>query len=356
MGKQLQWVNILKGIGIISVVIGHSCSESISLFVYSYHLALFFFVSGFLYDEQKYGNNPYLNLGNRFKSSYWKYVIYSTLLYCSSVFWIRYNVMDEGSVHVTFATIKNTLLNSMVLNNTYPLFGPAWFVLALICGSGVMGFIITFANRVSGKNHNPWIKHSVIILLTVLCTYLGWDRFKTGYQLYARMDVGLYVMPIFMGGYYCRMFSEKIHKYVCLPGAVVSLGVLLFCIYYLKWSMVNLCGMKVFLFEFLVQSFFGIYLMVYISQKLEKAKYINKAVSLCGKYSFEIMCFHFSVFKLMDIAYCKLIHDPEGYNLVKIPYSYNAGFIYVIFGCAVPVIICLLCSKAKKYIISKVNK
>ena len=56
--------NIVKAIGIISIVIGHSC-EHLVKFVYFYHLAIFFFIGGALYDESKYGNNPYLNISSK---------------------------------------------------------------------------------------------------------------------------------------------------------------------------------------------------------------------------------------------------------------------------------------------------
>ena len=47
--------DIVKGIGIIAIVLGHSCYFAVG-FVYLFHLALFFFVSGYLYSEKKYGD------------------------------------------------------------------------------------------------------------------------------------------------------------------------------------------------------------------------------------------------------------------------------------------------------------
>ena len=58
-----QYWNITKGIGICLVVLGHVCSD-ISNYIYLFHLPLFFFVSGFLYNEKKYGDDPFLNLSN----------------------------------------------------------------------------------------------------------------------------------------------------------------------------------------------------------------------------------------------------------------------------------------------------
>lgn len=57
--------DIVKGIGIIAIVLGHSCYFAVG-FVYLFHLALFFFVSGYLYSEKKYGDAPFAFFGNRF--------------------------------------------------------------------------------------------------------------------------------------------------------------------------------------------------------------------------------------------------------------------------------------------------
>ena len=58
MKKRFDLVDSLKGIGMISIIIGHSVSIlpitclKIGCFVYLYHIMLFFFSTGFLYDER----------------------------------------------------------------------------------------------------------------------------------------------------------------------------------------------------------------------------------------------------------------------------------------------------------------
>ena len=58
-GKRNSTMDIVKAIGIISIVMGHCCysimipalNVSVGEFVYSYHLMVFFFVAGFFYKE-----------------------------------------------------------------------------------------------------------------------------------------------------------------------------------------------------------------------------------------------------------------------------------------------------------------
>ena len=66
MPRNNYW-DCVKGIAILSVILGHGFQITHD-FVYTYHLALFFFVSGFFYNEEKYGDSPELLLANRFKA------------------------------------------------------------------------------------------------------------------------------------------------------------------------------------------------------------------------------------------------------------------------------------------------
>lgn len=48
--ERLSWLDVLKGIGIILVVMGHIYSNSIIFnWLYSFHMPLFFFAAGCVY-------------------------------------------------------------------------------------------------------------------------------------------------------------------------------------------------------------------------------------------------------------------------------------------------------------------
>ena len=58
MENRIKWLDIAKGIGIISVFLGHSIfsDEMWRIWIYSFHMPLFFFLSGITYNETKYDN------------------------------------------------------------------------------------------------------------------------------------------------------------------------------------------------------------------------------------------------------------------------------------------------------------
>lgn len=50
---RLSWIDILKGIGIILVVIGHIYANDTTFnWIYSFHMPLFFFAAGWLYKKR----------------------------------------------------------------------------------------------------------------------------------------------------------------------------------------------------------------------------------------------------------------------------------------------------------------
>ena len=51
--ERLSWLDVLKGIGIILVVMGHIYSNSIIFnWLYSFHMPLFFFAAGCVYKNR----------------------------------------------------------------------------------------------------------------------------------------------------------------------------------------------------------------------------------------------------------------------------------------------------------------
>ena len=49
--KRIEWVDIAKGIGIFLMVMGHTGIPRIgNQWIYSFHMPLFFFISGFLFN------------------------------------------------------------------------------------------------------------------------------------------------------------------------------------------------------------------------------------------------------------------------------------------------------------------
>ena len=73
--------SILKGIGIILMVVGHThCPQIIHDFIYLFHMSLFYFASGFFFKE-KYLYQKKNFLFKRIKKLYGSWLIYGIIFF-----------------------------------------------------------------------------------------------------------------------------------------------------------------------------------------------------------------------------------------------------------------------------------
>ena len=88
--KRLDWVDVAKGITILLMVAGHtSIPETISKYIWSFHMPFFFFVSGVFYSEKKYKKFNSL-LKRRIFTLLVPYVFFSVVVmlgYYGTVYW-----------------------------------------------------------------------------------------------------------------------------------------------------------------------------------------------------------------------------------------------------------------------------
>ena len=77
---RLNWVDSLKGLGIFLVIMGHlKPPQIVWLWIFSFHIPLFFFISGYVFNSKKYLDNPKIFITSRFKQLIIPYFYYSIL-------------------------------------------------------------------------------------------------------------------------------------------------------------------------------------------------------------------------------------------------------------------------------------
>ena len=59
--KEIEWINILRGFAIVLIVLGHAIGYSkklnvLTIYLSSFYVPLFFFISGYLHNEDKQEN------------------------------------------------------------------------------------------------------------------------------------------------------------------------------------------------------------------------------------------------------------------------------------------------------------
>ena len=147
--NRLYW-NIIKGIGILCIVIGHSW-KLLSGFVYLFHLAIFFFVGGYLYNDEKYSEDPYLYFANKLKNNWKKYVLFEIILILLHNLFIKMGILLNSDYYDFDQTVISAI-STLLFFGSETLGGALWFVPVYVIASAIFGSIISFAKSVS-KNY-----------------------------------------------------------------------------------------------------------------------------------------------------------------------------------------------------------
>lgn len=159
-------VDILKGIGIISVVIGHSgllfpgayWLQS-TKFVYLYHLMIFFFSAGIVFFPSKY-ENAYVYIGKQMKASFPLYALYNF------VFLVLHNfLVYMGIYNADFLSFNNIIIYLcliLTMHYTEGIVGALWFVPMFLISKSIFAIGYKF----SEKRKKSFLWHTIIILLT----------------------------------------------------------------------------------------------------------------------------------------------------------------------------------------------
>jgi polysaccharide biosynthesis protein PslL len=150
MSKRIEYLDIAKGIGILLVVLGHNDFEVISLFVqrliYSFHMPLFFFLSGYFLNTSV----PFLDFfKKRFNSLLKPFFFTIFLIYFTSVSFEK----------MGFNTAITRTVKSLYGSGYYLDWVQLWFLPHLFAVSLYAFLFITLV----GKLRNRWLTWGILL-------------------------------------------------------------------------------------------------------------------------------------------------------------------------------------------------
>lgn len=299
--------NIMKGLGIFSVVVGHSWMWAQN-FVYLYHVPLFFFISGYFYNEQKYGDRPWLNLHNRLHL--WiKYIIVCIPFILLHNYFIRWHLVPLDTPYDSGTDMVIQMAYTVIGWNREFLAGVLWFVPTLVMASVFSGFTVT-ASRMAyvhtGKTVLKFILQAVIIISAGTAGYL---MIQSGWQLPDKMQITLTVLPYMWLGYLLRNYMKEIEKWIRTE---VALAFLLVLLWYGRNHLISLVDGYITPFMY-VMSVMGFYVCMWLSGILRQyrpLRWIAAVFSDFGQASFWIMLVHFPIIRVIDLMYAVFVlHD-----------------------------------------------
>lgn len=190
--KRIDWVDVAKGIAMILVILVHveehfmpGVLVSTKIPIYTFHMPLFFFMSGYLFSAKKsFGEF----LKKKCRRILVPYVCLGVLLALFDAFWQGRNPFGRSWFRPEI--FKWNLWGLLYQNRLWTL----WFIACLFWLNIIFYIIVRFVK-------NEKIRAAIVVLMAAA----GIIYYKMGGgSLYWNVDACLTAMPFFYAGYLCR--------------------------------------------------------------------------------------------------------------------------------------------------------
>lgn len=278
----INWINILKGIGIISIVYGHSYAP---IFIYQsfyyFHIPLFYFISGYLFNKVQPNSIVFFKSKTKtYMGTYYIYSAISTLLIF--IFFIKkdinYYQYLQGMIFGQIDYLANS--NLWFLPSLY---------LTVLLAYGILVLLL--------KNNLTIIKTiSILIILLILIHYA--NDFKNSIFSITTVPCGLF---FFIIGYKYKEF-DSINISVQKLSILIILVILIYSISYFKLEQVIDIGhnrIRGNIYLMILNALLAILILIQISKKIKR----NKFLEYLGKISLYIFILHQLFVPIINILY-----------------------------------------------------
>jgi len=307
--RRIEWCDIFKGIVIVLVVVGHATSR-FNQYIYQFHMAAFFFISGYTGRRRDNGESFW----NEVCKKCYKYVVPYFTFNLAGIwfFW----VLHKAGVLSMVSTIQypdsfQSALLQMFQGMVYcDWLGAMWFLPVLFLASMGFGLLLRMCR-----------KDSVLILVGLVIFFwaLGVADSGRGYWFF---DLAGIAQLYLMWGYLARRRTGREGSVWLLAAETVLTAAFWYGIvrmgfhYVVDWPSRNFNGAVD-----LVLPLPGIWLTICVSRLLEKSRLLKRLLTYLGRNSMGIMCFHFIGFKAAYLVLVLLGRMEPGEMYRLIPWS-----------------------------------
>lgn len=365
--KRIEEIDILKALGIICMVAGHS-GVPIVHFIYLFHIAIFFMASGYFFKDQTTDTISSLvkSCKNKLLKLWLPFAIWNCVFVLLHNFFIKINIYSNNSSLFRYVLKGQNILiepyslkaiivhiiKGLFFSSEEQLLGACWFLIILF-GISIAYLLVDYlAKRISSK-------HVILIqtVISILFLFVGYYFSLHNISLHGIALVFSYYCLYFCGHiiriYDKTQLKSKFEKYkvkyhVC--SFLIAFGILL-VLNRLGSIALNENKYENPLF-LLVASISGWVFLYRISSVIKRIDLLKNSLLIIGRSTYNIMVLHFLAFKIVACIIVNYYKLPK-LCIAAFPnlYGNKAGWwlLYTIVGIIIPVIFSLCLNKVKEH-------
>ncbi|HEX9059905.1 MAG TPA: acyltransferase family protein [Clostridia bacterium] len=311
MKQRIEWIDTARGIGMLLVMFAHApISNTLSKFIYAFHMPLFFFISGYLFNSNKYTNGANF-IKSKFKTLIMPFFVFS---FVNSLFWL---VLRRFSNHSGISVYKPFLGMFVAIRGTDWTVCQAtlWFVAALFMAELIFYFTLHVTKST---------RYLIIILICYSIIGCAYSRF-VHVSLPWSIDVSFVGILFFGIGYLIRQNNifetYKIVKVSLLP------------VYVLLWIVIAWLNSNISMFSgvygnyilFYLSAIAGVFAFIILCKNIKLVRFIT----YIGENTFVFLAFHqYIIYSILNRIFNKVVvMNSNNFIIVN-----SIGLLYVIIA------------------------
>lgn len=327
-------IDISRGIGIILIVMGHTAFRY-THFIYLFHVAIFFIITGYLFKEEYSTSIEGLKkfIFIKIKRLYIPFLIGNGLCILLNNFFIDINLYS-GTSH-SYYTMKEVFINILkviLFRKNTEMLGATWFLPILFWISTIYVSIEYITRKCTNKEKNI-VQLIISLIFLIIGLYLS------------EKNVNIIRLQIFT----CYIFfslGKIISKFKININNKMRIVILIFCLIMLlilnNFGTIEISQNKYTnILYFISVSLLGWYFIYELSYFVSKIKIFTNILTYIGKNTMPILILHFVAFKLVNII--GVIITKENITMISVfPIAFKEEgiwIIYTIFGIMIPLLV-----------------
>ena len=377
--NKLMWIDIMKGILIVLMVLGHAYVKYTE-FIYLFHMAVFFMISGYCWSEKHSNDIESVKhyIVQRIIRLYIPFVLINVVYILLNNYFINigfysnsqdFLALTNGAAfkqHLTkYYTIpqivKNILRTMCFGGGAARMCGPTWFLSTMFM---VSVFHCIFSWIIGKLKLNKTVVFSIVMLICLVCAWLfdhgfistlgGIERLQASYAAYI---AGILLRTISETEKYTVVidYNKKITVFASIFLPLIVLIVFYSMRFYINLSKAEITNPL----GYIVVSVCGWAFIKGISIFLSNFKLSTIIFQLLGTRTIPILLFHTLSFKIISLLYIKTTGESM-LLLASYPVIFATAewmrYIYLIVGIIVPLGMYQIFFIGKNIVVSNIKK